>query len=484
MKFDVIVIGSGVGGCVSSALLAHRGFNVLLLEKNDRVGGSLASYEKNGYKLGIGSHLFSRGEKGPLGRVLRNLGINDVKFITLPEPAISRGIFDIALPSSRLKLPLFFVEVIKKLKVPAKEVFRTMKMFLDIFMMRESDLKKWDGKNLEDFIFTYTHYPPVYYFLSFLLGIYFVLPPWEISAGEGIYCFKNMFMDYCLSSTNGGASKIPLSLVHYLQKKNGTLILNARVQKIEKKNALWKVITSDGKEFSSSAVISTLCLSDTLNMVGKEKFPHHFSDKISKIKGSLNAFQVKAVFKKPLLKSGCLIGGVSLDGKELGDLTIPMLHSLTNKTIKGKVPDPLAIYAPIPTNYDSSLTKNGEQILTACIYGPTHPDLQDPLDKWKERILQALSSIIPGFFEELIFFDFFDIETMGRWMGKKGNTAISTGQTPGQVGNERPSVRLPVNGLFACGDCAGGRGIGTELATQSAIECVDAIISDFKYRKL
>jgi prolycopene isomerase len=39
-------------------------------------------------------------------------------------------------------------------------------------------------------------------------------------------------------------------------------------------------------------------------------------------------------------------------------------------------------------------------------------------------------------------------------------------------------VRTPLAGLYVCGDAAGGRGIGTELAAASAMECVDALLAD------
>ena len=55
---------------------------------------------------------------------------------------------------------------------------------------------------------------------------------------------------------------------------------------------------------------------------------------------------------------------------------------------------------------------------------------------------------------------------------------ISNGQTPGQVGADRLPVATPVAGLYLCGDGAGGRGIGTELAAASAMEAVAAITGE------
>ena len=48
-KYDVIVVGGGPGGTTCAALLQKRGLKVLLLEKNDRVGGKSMIVSKMGY---------------------------------------------------------------------------------------------------------------------------------------------------------------------------------------------------------------------------------------------------------------------------------------------------------------------------------------------------------------------------------------------------------------------------------------------------
>jgi phytoene dehydrogenase-like protein len=69
-----VVIGSGIGGSAATLLLAHAGIPVTLVEKNRRVGGSCSGYEKQGFHIDIGTHMFCRGDKGPLGDVLRRAG--------------------------------------------------------------------------------------------------------------------------------------------------------------------------------------------------------------------------------------------------------------------------------------------------------------------------------------------------------------------------------------------------------------------------
>jgi phytoene dehydrogenase-like protein len=49
VDFDVIVIGAGCGGLTAGALLAARGWRVLLLEQSGAVGGCASSFNRGGY---------------------------------------------------------------------------------------------------------------------------------------------------------------------------------------------------------------------------------------------------------------------------------------------------------------------------------------------------------------------------------------------------------------------------------------------------
>ncbi|KAL7505983.1 hypothetical protein ACHAXN_003347 [Cyclotella atomus] len=55
-QWDVIVIGSGVGGLTTAALLAKEGKKVLVLEQHDVAGGNLHTFTENGYEFDTGLH--------------------------------------------------------------------------------------------------------------------------------------------------------------------------------------------------------------------------------------------------------------------------------------------------------------------------------------------------------------------------------------------------------------------------------------------
>src|SRR5674476_88302 len=70
----VVVIGSGVGGSGCAALLASKGFDVTVLERNSFSGGKAASFEREGFTYDTGVHAVGSGDSGPLGDIAREVG--------------------------------------------------------------------------------------------------------------------------------------------------------------------------------------------------------------------------------------------------------------------------------------------------------------------------------------------------------------------------------------------------------------------------
>ncbi len=87
MKYDVIIIGAGLGGLTAGARLAREGKKVLLLEQHDRVGGCATTFQRKGFTMEVGLHEMDGLHPGDTKtRIFEELGIFDrVTFLELPE---------------------------------------------------------------------------------------------------------------------------------------------------------------------------------------------------------------------------------------------------------------------------------------------------------------------------------------------------------------------------------------------------------------
>jgi len=74
MKSDVVIIGGGMAGLATGALLAKQGRRVTVLERGNQPGGRAYTYEDQGYTLNYGPHAMYTPESGILGEVMRRLG--------------------------------------------------------------------------------------------------------------------------------------------------------------------------------------------------------------------------------------------------------------------------------------------------------------------------------------------------------------------------------------------------------------------------
>ena len=53
-EYDVIIVGSGIGGLTCGALLSKRGYKTLILEQHYLVGGYCTSFSRNGFTFNVG----------------------------------------------------------------------------------------------------------------------------------------------------------------------------------------------------------------------------------------------------------------------------------------------------------------------------------------------------------------------------------------------------------------------------------------------
>ena len=62
--YDFIILGSGMGGLTAAAVLAKNGYQVLVLEKNHQIGGSLQVFSRDKCVFDTGVHYIGGLDKG------------------------------------------------------------------------------------------------------------------------------------------------------------------------------------------------------------------------------------------------------------------------------------------------------------------------------------------------------------------------------------------------------------------------------------
>ncbi|GAG18207.1 unnamed protein product, partial [marine sediment metagenome] len=87
-RHDVIVVGAGLGGVVCGALLAKSGLKVLVLDKNNRVGGKQMGISVKGFKGEMWPTYGIPVELGPFVDAFRQLGIESKLNIMLKTQAL------------------------------------------------------------------------------------------------------------------------------------------------------------------------------------------------------------------------------------------------------------------------------------------------------------------------------------------------------------------------------------------------------------
>ena len=95
-EFDIVIIGSGMGGLVCADILGREGYSVCILEKNKQAGGSLQTYVRDRVIFDSGVHyLGGLGEGQNLYQVFKYLGLMDrLKLQKMDEDVFDKIIFE------------------------------------------------------------------------------------------------------------------------------------------------------------------------------------------------------------------------------------------------------------------------------------------------------------------------------------------------------------------------------------------------------
>lgn len=157
-KQRIIIVGAGMAGLVASTYLQKNGKDVLLLEKSNRCGGLVCSFEKNGFLFDTGPRAFIN--SGILLPMLQELNL-DLPFVKGP---VSFGLEDQIVHFDDSLSLKSFLESLEKIFPDSKSDIRDIGKLIQHFCKNAEIMKKLPNpyfKNpLKDLPYLFTKFIP------------------------------------------------------------------------------------------------------------------------------------------------------------------------------------------------------------------------------------------------------------------------------------------------------------------------------------
>lgn len=480
----VVVIGTGPGGSSCAALLQSRGFEVTVLEQNGFIGGKCSTFEENGFKVDTGIHMFATGPSGPHGQVARELDVPQAWLIRDPSETMwenDKGFFYLHQKTTSWKSvkEMARAAITGRQRVDLLNALRTSsKNFGVTGMLRELGgvrralpalVQKYDSWTTRDFLYQFTEDQVIHRAMNALSMLLLVVPYTKSSAGEFIYVVSDVFRYSTLGVPRGGAIGVPQSFMRAFKRDGGTLLLDLAAKRIESDGGRVTGVTgSDDNLYPADVVVSNAGLKKTVELAGADTFPGEYVDYVNSLELSCSWMATKLAL-----------------GKRVVDLKAPSFFPLPRMEAEkmfdycdaddGFPEDPF-LFCPMPTEWDSTIAPPGHQLILCGVATSNRVDQEERSQKLLELGERKLFSFFPEIEKNLLWKSRITNKDTNRITRKGTGECIGLAQVPGQVGADKPSPKLPIEGLWVVGCDAGARGVGTEQGTASGM-LVSSLIS-------
>ncbi len=452
----VVVIGSGIGGAGCAALLAEKGFDVTVLERNSFPGGKAASFEREGFVYDTGVHAVGSGDKGPLGEIAHRVNAE------LSWSLISGN--RICLGNKVATYPLDFAsdesirKIIEGIGVLPENRDDCYVCFKELATMKpDAEMEALEKTPLKDYVSRFTDDFQFHQMINATCGMLIVVTYFTGSTSEFIYCFAGMANNASLSYPRGGMGSIARSYLDALERLGGNVEYGREVERIIVENGRVAGVEARGR-IDADVVISNMGLQPTVKMV-EEHLPAGYVERVTKLRSSYGAVSVK----------------YALDAEVVPH---PMTLWIPDVNDAESLEKYVGIMYPVPSIPDPDLAPEGCQLVLAGAVLTADPKQKELNNQVLDRIEATMEMLHPGIEDHVIWKLRTDVEYTSKISGRELGEVIGLSQDYRQVGADRPGPVMPVPGLYSVGADTGGRGIGTEMAAESALNVSGLVEAD------
>ena len=313
IQYDILIIGSGLGGLMSAFVLSKHGYKVCILEKNSKLGGTLQAYKRNGRMLGTGMHYIGSLDKGHMmHNIFKYFGLFDgIEYQRMDDDGFD--VFNIG--GKEIKYPMGLNNLRRKFY----DYFPDEKEAIDSYIIgivnavKEQDVYSLNNpdkaqntsssylrKNAWGFICSLTENNELRNAMAALNFVY-------AGKKEGTPLYNHALINYYFISSSyrivGSTQLLADRLAEQIKSYGGTVINRQEVKEfIFDDKKLTGVKTASGEEFYADNFISNAHPTTTMSWIPEGKIKKSYRKRLTSLKDTLSAFSLHLILKPNKVK--------------------------------------------------------------------------------------------------------------------------------------------------------------------------------------
>ena len=311
MKYDAVIIGSGLGGLECAHILSKAGMSVLLLERGTQAGGCLQSYRRLGLAFDTGFHYVGGLDEGQsLHSAFRHLGL-----LRLPWQRLDNHFDRVTIGNQTFNFAQRYDAFVETLTAAFPAERDALNKYAD--MLKQCGEQQFDALNpqtgessllsrlFETSAYQYlteTFHDPL--LINVLCGTSLKmelrkesLPLFTFAHGNGSFIESSWRL-------KGDGSLIVNSLTDGIRMHGGEIICNTEVRElVEKDGKLVHAVCSNGEIYEGTIFISNIHPAVTCNLVKQSsRMKKVYRSRITHLENTFGMFTVSLRIKPQTLR--------------------------------------------------------------------------------------------------------------------------------------------------------------------------------------
>ncbi len=496
--WDVIVIGSGIGGLSAAVGLSNLGKRVLVLEQHYLPGGWTHSFALKGHKFSPGVHYIGQlNEGGRTRELFEGLGIGaDLEFLELNPDGYDHIVFEdetfdipagrqtyidrliARFPEEQTGIQRYFAlmqQVDRGLSMAADAtgIFDKLKLLFAAPAIVFHGLKP-AGQVIDRFVSDVK----LKAILESRAGDHGMMPsrvPFALHVAIEAHYWPGGWYP------KGGAGAIPKAFISRLKKNGGEIRMRTEVDQIllEGSGADRRAVgvqLANGDEIRADTILSNADAWITYNkLIGKQNLSSKLLSRMSQLEPSVSALSL-------FLATDLDIDALGLDSGNYWILNDPNVDATYEVSQQDELADEGAFpggFLTVTTRKDPSKMHAGLHTMEAFVFvsyaaferwqQSSTGDRPEAYKAYKQKLIQRMlamiSRVVPGIENHLKLCELgTPLTNVDYCNGHRGNI-YGTAKSKSQIGSGALPVKTEITGLYHCGQSTAAHGVLGAMAT-------------------